>query len=287
MKRKVKFQEGGPVYGPSRPTSAITNEPVGARLRRFLSSNSPREPAQAPPFNGEDILENRRRLAEAARRAAEARGEASRRAIAERTEGELREPGLRENLRRGRWSDRPAPRGGAAVGENIGPAVMPASPLMEADLPLPPPPPPPVEAAPARRRMPPRRAEAPSRGREMTADQLNEMVLRQLGREPFETVPEMPSATGPDAAVARERIAARMAQPYKKGGMVKPKAPIKKAAGGMLAPKRAKGPAAVKPYGTKGMAKAVAGKKPVPMPAFKKGGPVKKAKGGMIGRGCK
>lgn len=269
MKRKVKFQEGGAVYGPSRPTSAITNEPVGARLRRSLSSNSPRESVQAPPFNGEDILENRRRLAEAARRAAEARGEARRRAIAERTEGELREPGLRENLRRGRWSDRPAPRGGAAVGENIGPAEMPTSPLMEADLPLPPPPPP-VEAAPARRRMPSRRAEAPSRGREMTADQLNEMVLRQLGREPFETVPEMPEATGPGAAVARERIAARMAEPYKKGGMVKPKAAPKKMKRGGVVGK----PPMTKPKGK-------------PMPAFKKGGPVKKAKGGMIGRGCK
>ena len=95
---------------------------------------------------------------------------------------------------------------------------------------------------------------------EMTADQLNEMVLRQLGREPFETVPEMPEATGPGAAVARERIAARMAQPYKKGGMVKPKAaPKKMMKGGMVAKPTVKGK--VKPKGK-------------PMPAFRKGGKV-------------
>lgn len=60
------------------------------------------------------------------------------------------------------------------------------------------------------------------------------------------------------------------AQPYKKGGMVKPKtAPKKMMKGGVVA----------KPK--------VAAKKGKPMPAFKKGGVVKKAKGGMIGKGCK
>jgi hypothetical protein len=60
------------------------------------------------------------------------------------------------------------------------------------------------------------------------------------------------------------------AEPYKKGGMVKPKAaPKKMMKGGVVA----------KPK--------VAAKKGKPMPAFKKGGPVKKAKGGMIGKGCK
>jgi hypothetical protein len=166
---------------------------------------------------------------------------------------------------------------------------------------------------------------------EMTADQLNEMVLQRLGREPFETVPATPEATGPQAAVARERIRQRMAggmpndpdfeplvarpalresaraaanrmprdpemearaaEPFKKGGMIKPKAPVKKAAGGMIAPKvaapagRGKGrPAAtaVKPFGTRAMAKAAGPKKPVAMPAFKKGGPIKKKAGGMI-----
>jgi hypothetical protein len=203
---------------------------------------------------------------------------------------------------------------------------MPAGPDIEAER---------AASRPARA-APPQRRSAPMARREMTADQLNEMVLQRLGREPFETVPETPEATGPEAAVARERIRqrmaggmpndpdfeplvarpalresvraaanrmprdlemeARMAQPYKKGGMVKPKAPVKKAAGGMIAPKvaapmgRGKGrPAAtaVKPFGTRAMAKAAGPKKPVAMPAFKKGGTVKKAKGGMIGRGCK
>ena len=96
----------------------------------------------------------------------------------------------------------------------------------------------------------------------MTADQLNEMVLRQLGREPFETVPEMPEATGPGAAVARERIAARMAQPYKKGGMVKPKAaPKKMMKGGVVGKPKMKAKAAG------------------PMKAYKKGGPVRGMKG--------
>jgi hypothetical protein len=66
------------------------------------------------------------------------------------------------------------------------------------------------------------------------------------------------------------RRAENAAQPYKKGGMVKPKAaPKKMMKGGVVAKPKA------------------AAKKGKPMPAFKKGGPVKKAKGGMIGKGCK
>jgi hypothetical protein len=75
---------------------------------------------------------------------------------------------------------------------------------------------------------------------------------------------------------------------YKKGGLIKPKKVVKKAAGGML--KTPKAPAApgrgpgrpatsVKPVGTRAMAKAAAPKKPVGMPAFKKGGKVSMKKG--------
>lgn len=77
---------------------------------------------------------------------------------------------------------------------------------------------------------------------------------------------------------------------YKKGGMIKPKAPVKKAAGGMIGMKKGKAPmapgrgpgrpaTAVKPVGTRAMAKAAAPKKPVGMPAFKKGGKVAMKKG--------
>jgi len=75
---------------------------------------------------------------------------------------------------------------------------------------------------------------------------------------------------------------------YKKGGLIEPKKVVKKAAGGML--KTPKAPAApgrgpgrpatsVKPVGTRAMAKAAAPKKPVGMPAFKKGGKVSMKKG--------
>jgi hypothetical protein len=104
----------------------------------------------------------------------------------------------------------------------------------------------------------------PQGRRELTADELNAMVLERLGAEQG-----IDRAEGPTAAVARERIGQRMGEPYKKGGMVQPKAaPKKMMRGGVVA----------KPK--------VAAKKGKPMP-FKKGGPVKKAKGGMIGKGCK
>lgn len=71
---------------------------------------------------------------------------------------------------------------------------------------------------------------------------------------------------------------------YKKGGLVKPKAPVKKAMGGMIkAPKKPAVPGrgrgrpatAVKAVSTKPMAKAAKPK----MPAFKKGGSVSMKKG--------
>lgn len=75
---------------------------------------------------------------------------------------------------------------------------------------------------------------------------------------------------------------------YKKGGLIKPKKVVKKAAGGMLKTPKApavpgRGPGrpatSVKPVGTRAMAKAAAPKKPVGMPAFKKGGKVSMKKG--------
>jgi len=84
-------------------------------------------------------------------------------------------------------------------------------------------------------------------------------------------------------------IARRMGiEGYKKGGVIGAKKPVKKAAGGSIkaaagpkVPGRAPGrPAtAVKPMGTKPMAKAMKGRKPTPMPAFKKGGKVAAKKG--------
>lgn len=92
-------------------------------------------------------------------------------------------------------------------------------------------------------------------------------------------------------------IARRMGiEGYKKGGLIGAKKaapkkmvkPVKKAAGGSIkaaagpkVPGRAPGrPAtAVKPMGTKPLAKAMAGRKPTPMPAFKKGGKVAAKKG--------
>ncbi len=103
----------------------------------------------------------------------------------------------------------------------------------------------------------PRPQARPQGRRELTADELNSMVLERLGAERG-----IDRAEGPAAAVARERIAARMAEPYKKGGMVKPKtAPKKMMKGGVVA----------KPK--------VAAKKGKPMPAFKKGGKVAMKKG--------
>ena len=119
----------------------------------------------------------------------------------------------------------------------------------------------------AQQRMPtsrPRPQARPSRPREsdLTTDILNDLSAGV--RVPANQAERI-------ALINMERRRAEnAAQPYKKGGMVKPKAaPKKMRKGGVVA----------KPK--------VAAKKGKPMPAFKKGGPVKKAKGGMIGKGCK
>ncbi len=256
-----------PVNTPRRP-SLITNEPVGNRLRRLFTRERSQE--------DQDILDAYRQQIPVdeirRRRGAGAPGGAG-------------TPANVEELRR----SLPA-RPDAEVERLM--RDMPAGPNIEAER---------AASRPARA-APPQRRSAPMARREMTADQLNEMVLQRLGREPFETVPATPEATGPEAAVARERIRqrmaggmpndpdfeplvarpalresvraaanrmprdpemeARMAQPYKKGGMVKPKAPPKK----MM-----KGGVVAKP---KMKAKAAG-----PMKAYKKGGPVRGMKG--------
>ena len=80
------------------------------------------------------------------------------------------------------------------------------------------------------------RGQARQRPTELTADQLNTMVLQRLGREPLATVPDVAEATGPAAALARARIEEKMPLAYKKGGLVnsskgKKMPPAKPAAG--------------------------------------------------------
>lgn len=134
-----------------------------------------------------------------------------------------------------------------------------------------------------------RRAAPVGRGRGASeADRLNEISLALARGE------------RPQGAEATN-IARRMGiEGYKKGGLIgakkvapkkvaaKPAKPVKRAAGGAIpavagpkVPGRAPGrPAtAVKPMGTKPMAKAMKGRKPTPMPAFKKGGKVAAKKG--------
>jgi hypothetical protein len=282
---------GGPPTVP--PGTGVAMPDPGSPAGRSLTSPS-NAPMVRPRANFDDIM--RRGMADMQRPGMRGRGAGPAAAAgAAMALGPAIEEGLRERAtrtmdERARTSRldgmrRSLPAGPDAEVERLM-RDMPAGPDIEAER---------AASRPARA-APPQQRSAPMARREMTADQLNEMVLQRLGREPFETVPETPEATGPEAAVARERIRQRMAEPYKKGGVVKPKAPVKKAAGGMIKPKvaapagRGKGrpPAtAVKPFGTRAMAKAAGPKKPVAMPAFKKGGTVKKAKGGMIGKGCK
>lgn len=108
------------------------------------------------------------------------------------------------------------------------------------------------------------------------ADRLNEISLTLARGERHQ---------GAEAANIARRIGI---EGYKKGGLIGAKKPVKKAAGGSIkaaagpkVPGRAPGrPAtAVKPMGTKPMAKAMKGRKPTPMPAFKKGGKVAAKKG--------
>jgi hypothetical protein len=121
-------------------------------------------------------------------------------------------------------------------------------------------------AANNRRASRPARARPRARSREMSADDLNDMSLALIRR----------GNMGPNRAGAESNIARAMG--YKKGGIVGKPAGIPKAP---KVPGRAPGrPASgVKPFGTKPMAKAAVGRKPVAMPAFKKGGKVSAKKG--------
>ena len=132
--------------------------------------------------------------------------------------------------------------------------------------------------APAQR---PRPRPAARRSGGMTADELNQISL-DLARG---------RRMGPLAPGAEQNIARAMG--YKKGGLVGKKAgpaavakksaakPVAKKKGGIVGALKAKTgkpvgrPASgVKPFGTQKMAAAMQGRKPVPMPAFKKGGKV-------------
>lgn len=113
---------------------------------------------------------------------------------------------------------------------------------------------------------PPRRRR-PAPPRESESDRLNDISLALIrGQRP----------SGEEATNFGRRMGI---EGYKKGGMIGKK-PVKKAAGGTVpkpkVPGRSVGrPAtAVKAMGTRSMAKAAAPKKPVAMPAFKKGGKV-------------
>lgn len=126
----------------------------------------------------------------------------------------------------------------------------------------------PQEDRPARQ---PRRRPRPQ-PREASADDLNAIVQQFLAGE------------RPRGGAADNIGRAMGIEGYKKGGLVKPKAPVKKAMGGMIkAPKKPAVPGrgrgrpatAVKAVSTKPMAKAAKPK----MPAFKKGGSVSMKKG--------
>jgi hypothetical protein len=122
-------------------------------------------------------------------------------------------------------------------------------------------------APPAPRPAPARRPAAPA-AREISADRLNDLMM---GAEP----------TTPEERAAQMRMRGRQQEledrgtAFRKGGMVKPKAkPVAKKAGGMIAAK----PAPKKMMKGGIVAKPKVAAKSKPMPAFKKGGVVKKGK---------
>jgi len=165
------------VPSPPRRESLITNDPVGSRLRRlFQRERSQEDQDILDAYRMQvpvDVIRERRMMQAPARPAAPEPAPAPAPAPSPRA------------------TPAPAPR-------TVAPTDQPA----RRSAPSP--------ASPAR---PARRSAPQPRRREMTADELNAMVLRQLGREPFETVPATPEARGPEAERARSRIAARMRQP--------------------------------------------------------------------------
>jgi len=122
---------------------------------------------------------------------------------------------------------------------------------------------------PAPRPAPARRPAAPA-AREISADRLNDLMM---GAEP---------AT-PEERVAQMRMRGRQQEleergtAFKKGGMVKQK-PVAKKAGGMVAAKPKPAAKKMMKGGMVAKPKAAAKAKAKPMPAFKKGGMIKKGK---------
>lgn len=202
MMRKVKFQEGGVA------SSGISNEPVGAALRRLFRRSEPMQGPPAPSSSGQRPQEDRARMA------AEAAAEFDREeaALAERARQRRNRPSAITNQPVGeRLAGRrpaPAPEPQAAgrsypIGE--GGTLQPES------TQRPP-------AAPSRPRATPR----PMAREATTAEDLNEIVLRLTRGEKPVTETE-------------KRIADRMGIAYRKGGMVKAK---KMKSGGKVAPKK-------------------------------------------------
>jgi len=123
---------------------------------------------------------------------------------------------------------------------------------------------------PTPRPAPARRTAAAPAPRELSADRLNDLMM---GAEP----------TTAEERIAQMRMRGRQQEledrgtAFRKGGMVKPKAkPVAKKAGGMVAAKPK--PAAKKMMKGGMVAKPKVAAKSKPMPAFKKGGAVKKGK---------
>ena len=245
MKRVAKFQEGGTAR------SGISNEPVGSALRRLFRRSEPMQGPPAPSSSGQRPQEDRARMAEEA--AAEFDREEA--ALAERARQRRNRPSaitnqpVGERLAGRRAAPAPAPQAsGRSYSTGEGGTLQPESTQR--------PPAPPRSAAPR-----------PAARESMSADDLNEIVLRlNRGEKPV--------------TETEKRLADRMGIAYRKGGMVKPKTAMKKGgavkapakkmkSGGKVAPKkRMKGGMTSKPKKMMG------------------GGRAMYAKGGMA-RGCK
>jgi hypothetical protein len=272
---------------------ADRNEPVGARAGRvirrvgeFFTTTEGERPAAGGAYSGMTVQEEleeaaRARRELAARRAERAAARAARpSAITNRPVGgnlQAAQPPARQTSR----AAATVPAGAVAVAPTAAPAATPptrrtmtdvereaeAALMMEANQPA-------GRGRPQSRPSGSRAAAAASRrrSREMTADELNQISL-DLARG---------QRMGPLAPGAEQNIARAMG--YKKGGLVGKKAgpaAVAKKKGGMVGAMKAKTgrpvgrPASgVKPFGTQKMAAALKGRKPVAMPAFKKGGKV-------------
>jgi len=304
VKRKVKFQEGGAVETPSQRRVRLSES---FRDRALEYRDAMRREAAARAADQRAIAQFNERMnrampvtaaearalgAEPAQRPANPRPNVAQRAAGAAgavARGASRAvPGMnvvrgvtptslqagadfeQEGLRRARMVDersRMEQRMGEA-GDRL-PTSPPASAPTEASRPE------------ARPRPAPRPARPPApRPREMTADELNELELRRIlaerrmEEEPIRASRQEERGGSGDIGAASARARGEQVGPpgdynMKKGGMVKAK-PVAKKAGGMIKPapkKMMKGGVVAKP---KAKAKS--------MPAFKKGGAVKKGK---------